>query len=264
MKRYLSRLVAFALLLGSLALAIPARAETVDDYMGIWEADGVTVEIWREGADREVCCRVVFTDGDEDSDVWSYTGCWYDASEKILWCNSVTRTHQHFDKTWEMLSETDWSLNDMDFSQCVLTDAGLRFSCDDRDVAVDVVKLEGDGSGAREAALAFLGLWKSDFATLKVDDYGVAYLFTITAPVNADSDCRWTYTCRYDAGTGRMASVDVSPRTMITRTADGGYTEEEVGRDASEAVFTLDDGQLVFSDVTDGDGEDMAFERTGD
>jgi hypothetical protein len=59
--------------------------------------------------------------------------------------------------------------------------------------------------------------------------------------------------------------VSVSPRRVITPTAEGGTIEEEVGWDNSEALFTITDGgQMLWSDVTDGDGEDMLLERVGD
>ena len=62
-----------------------------------------------------------------------------------------------------------------------------------------------------------------------------------------------------------MVSVSVSPRSVITPTEEGGTIEEEVGWDNSKAFFTLtDDGLLLWSDVTDGDGEDMTLERAGD
>ena len=62
-----------------------------------------------------------------------------------------------------------------------------------------------------------------------------------------------------------MVSVSVSPRSVITPTEEGGTIEKEVGWDNSKAFFTLTgDGQLLWSDVTDGDGEDMTLERAED
>ncbi len=265
MKRHLSLWLVLVLLIGGLIPGVFARAESADDFCGIWVADGVVAEIRREGGDEGYGCRVVFSDGDTDSDVWDYSGCWYDAEEKCLQCMNVTRTHQHFDKTWQRLEETDWSLNDMDFASCQLTETGLRFSCDDRGTSVDFVRRDADAAGARGAALAFVGLWDGEGAALKVEDCGVAYLFTVTAHADADTDYSWTYTCRYDPAEGCMASVEVSPRRVITSMPDGGSVEEEVGYSPSEARFTLgDEDVLLWSDVTDGDGGDMAFRRAGD
>jgi hypothetical protein len=61
-----------------------------------------------------------------------------------------------------------------------------------------------------------------------------------------------------------MASISVSPRRLITYTRDS-TIEEDVGYDNSKAVFTLEGGSLrMTSDVTDGDGEEMTFERAGE
>ena len=146
-----------------------------------------------------------------------------------------------------------------------LTEAGICLRDDDREAAIEFVRLDPSDGEPRSAALAFLGRWESEAATLWVEDHGVAYLFTLTAPMDAGRTCKWTYTCRYDADEGHMVSVDVSNRSVITPTAEGGTIEEEVGRDYSEAVFILEDGsRLVWTDVTDGDGEDMTFGRAGE
>jgi len=267
MNRQLTFILSIVLLLGGLVFNLAARAEGMDDYLGIWVADGVTAEIRREDdAEAGLECRIVFMeDGSDDSDVWTYNGCWYDREENCLQCMNVVREHQHYDDIWQVLEESDWSLNDLDFSRLDRTEAGLRFSCDALDAPVDLVRLEEAGEWARGGELAYLGLWRSDSATLRVEDLGPAYLFTARVPLGNGATGKWSYTCRYDSFEKRMVSVNVSARSVITPTEEGGTIEEQVGWDNSEAFFTLtDDGQMLWSDVTDGDGEDMTLERAGD
>ena len=98
MRRLLSLALSLALLLGSLALVPAARAEDAEDYLGIWVADGVTAEIRREDDEEGLECRIVFMeDGSDDSDVWTYNGCWYDREENCLQCMHVIREHRHYD-----------------------------------------------------------------------------------------------------------------------------------------------------------------------
>lgn len=267
MNRLLNLVLSFVLLLGSLAVSFTARAEGMEDYLGIWVADGVTVEIRREDdAEAGLECRVVFMEGGgDDSDVWTYSGCWHDEEADCLQCMNVVREHQHYDHIWQVLEASDWSLNDLDFSRIDRTEAGLRFSADALDAPVDLVRLEEAGEWIRSEELAYLGRWRGEDVTLRVEDLGPAFLFTARVPLDNGATGKWSYTCRYDSTEGRMVSVSVSPRNVITPTAEGGTIEEEVGWDNSKALFTLtDDGRMLWSDVTDGDGEDMTLERVGD
>ncbi len=265
MKRQLSFILSLALLLVAVVLVPSARGEGMDDFTGIWVAEGVTVEFRRED-DGGLECRIVFMeDGSDDSDVWIYNDCNYDGEEDCLWCMSVVREHKHYDDLWRVLEASDWSLNDLDFSRFDRTEAGLRFSADALDAPLDVVRLEEAGAWARGAELAYLGRWSSEYANLQVEDLGPVYLFTVRVPLGNGSTGKWSYSCRYDSIERRMVSVNVSARSVITPTAEGGTIEEEVGWANSEAFFTLtDDGQMLWSDVTDGDGEDMTLGWVGD
>ena len=86
MNRLLNLVLSFVLLLGSFSGGCTARAEGADDYLGIWAAEGVTVEIRREDdAEAGLECRIVFMeDGSDDSNVWIYNNCWYDGEENCL------------------------------------------------------------------------------------------------------------------------------------------------------------------------------------
>ncbi|MBR3273413.1 MAG: hypothetical protein IKF98_05810 [Clostridia bacterium] len=261
MKRLMGLLLALTVLLGGAFPGACAEAGDADAYLGFWVAEGARAEIWRE--DDELRCRVVFICGDEDSDVWAFDYCWIDEESGMFHCGSVTRTHQHYDTLWETLQETDWSLNDMPFSDFQVSETGIRFTDEKLDAPLEFKRLDGADGGMWGKVLAYVGRWTCEGATLRVEDYGAAYLFTVAVPLDAGRTGKWTYTCRYDAEGERMVSVDVSNRTLITPTADGGTIEEEVGRDNSKAAFTLEGESLVWSDVTDGDGEDMTFERVG-
>ena len=251
--KHMYRILAFILLLGCLPLW--ARAESLDDFLGMWSADGVVVEIWNENSDAR--CRAVFTDGDGNADVWDYDGCLYDQDETLLQCMGVTRTRERLDPIWGVLEELSWSMNDMCFSGFAVSEDSLIFTDEALDSPITLTRLTGTEAGARYEALAFSGRWVSDSVTLRVEDHGVASLFTLTLPIDADTDHRWTYTCVYDADTGQMTSVSVSPRTVVTHQPDGGYIEVDEDNDAGSAAFALEDGRLVMT----SEGETTTFIR---
>lgn len=253
MKKHLYRILAVGLLL--VCLGIGARAEGANDFCGIWVAEGVTVEIWIE--DGEAQCRAVFLKDGGEAIIWAYSPCWYSQEDHALECPGVTRTRERLDGLWNTLEELDWSINDMCFSGFELSGDGLVFTDELLDGPIILARLsEAD---ARSEALAYLGLWTDGTSEVRAEDHGVCYLFTVTTPVDAVTDHRWTYTCLYDPDTGRMMSVSVSPRRIITHEADGGTVEIEEDDDAGEAAFTLEEGgQLIVSGLT---GNRVTFER---
>lgn len=240
-----------------------ANAEATQDAayehcLGLWVSGGITVEVWREG--EAIQCRAIFSDG-EESDVWEYATCVYDDTEDALRCYGVTRTRERFDPLLDAIDELDWSTDDMSLAELWLSEEGLLFSDDGLDSPVLLTRLADAETTERNEALAFVGHWTAESAALRVEDHGACYCFTVTVPVDDYTTHRWTYTCLYDSDSGIMASANVSPRTVITREADGGTTEIEEDFVFSDAEFIPEDGnRLVWRDLMEG--AETAFERS--
>lgn len=227
--------------------------------LGIWVSGGITVEIRREG--EAIQCRAVLTDGGEESDIWEYAACLYNESEDILQCYGVTRTRERFDSLLDDIDALDWSSDDMSLVELRLSEEGLLFSDDGLDAPVLLTRLNDAEATERNEALAFIGLWTAESAALRVEDHGTCYRFTVTVPIDDVTSHRWSYICLYDPDSGRMASVNVSPRTVITREADGGTVEVEEDFVVSDAEFILEDGNRLVWKETAG-GTETAFERS--
>lgn len=225
---------------------------------GIWVSGGIAVEIWREG--EEILCRAVLTEAGEVSDIWEYNTCLFDEAGDTLQCYGVTRTRERFESLFDMIAELDWSTDDMSISELRLSEDGLLFIDDELDAPVALTRLSEAEGTERNEALAFVGLWNADSATLRVEDRGACYRFTVTVPADDETSYRWTYTCLYDSDGGRMASVNVSRRTLITHMANGDTVEVEEDFVPSNAEFILEEGnRLIWRDMS-GDGNSI-FDR---
>ena len=259
------RLWLISILLASMlafAAALAGAEESREaDYPGIWVADGIAVEIWRE--DEAMRCRAVFSDGSEESDIWEYLTCLYDEAGNALQCFGVTRTRERFDSLLDSIEELDWSMDDMGLAELRLSEDGLLFTDDRLDEPVTLTRLSKAERSRRNEALAFAGLWTGESYALRAEEHGACYRFTVTLSVNSVTSLRWAYTCVYDPDSGRMASVNVSPCTVITREADGGTIEVDEDIFAGDAEFILEDGnRLIWRDMTDG--EETVFDRMMD
>ena len=248
-KRIGSLLIAFMLACTiAFAGAEGSQDAAYERCRGIWVADGIAVEIWREG--EAIQCRAVLTDGGEKSNIWEYHACVYDTAGDALQCYGVTRTHERFDSLLGTIDELDWSMDDMSIAELQLSDNGLLFADDELDAPIALTRLSEAERAVRKEALAFVGIWNADSATLRVEDRGACYRFTVTLPNDDETSYRWTYTCLYDQDAGRMASVNISRRTLITRMANGDTVEVEEDFVPANSEFILEDGnRLVWKDV---------------
>lgn len=262
MKRVFIIMVAFMLAFAVAFAGAEAPREAADErYLGIWVADGIAVEIWRENEVNQ--CRAVLSDGSEESDVWEYLSCAYDEAEDALQCFGVTRTRERFDSLLDDIEELDWSMNDLSLAELRLSEGGLLLADDALDTPVALTRLSDAEATERNEALSFVGHWTAGSAALRVEDHGACYLFTVTVPTGGATSHRWSYICLYDPDGRRMASVDVSPRTVITREADSVTSEAQEDFIASDAEFILEDGnRLVCKDLVDG--TETVFERSAD
>ncbi len=246
------RMTAFVVTAACLLLGI-ARAEEADAFHGLWEADGVEVEIWSEA--DETRCRAVFTEADGTAAVWACDTCFL--YEGVLLCPNVTRTRERYDFLWDSLEELDWSLNDMSDSSFAFSGEALVFSDEHLAAPITLTRLSLDEAVQRSSALALSGIWTSDSAELQVENHGVCYLLTVTVPVDDRTSHRWTYTCLYDSDARRMDSTGVSPLTVITYEEDSIFEVEE-DRDEGSASFVLEDANRL---VWTRDGVETAFVR---
>lgn len=251
-KRVVSILVVFTLVCAiPFAVAEETRKAAYENYLGIWVSDGIAVEIWCE--DESIQCRAVLSDGSEESEIWEYPSCAYDEVEDALRCFGVTRTRELFDSLLNAIEELDWSMDDLSLAELRLVKDSLLFTDDQLDAPVALTRLCEAGDLQRNKALAFAGLWANESSTLRVEDHCACYRFTVTTLMHDDISYRWSYICLYDPDSGLMTSEDVSPRTAITREADGTIVEIEEDSVADGAEFILDDeNRLIRRDMTDG------------
>lgn len=251
---------ALSLLLGCLALCAVARAESAEDYRGVWVADGVAVEIWLE--DGELCSRAVFTEEDDNAAIWNYHSCWYDETNACLECAGVTRIIEHYEWLTENVQELDWSLSDLSFADFKLSEDGLIFTDEALDAPIALKKLNDADAGDRAEGLTFVGRWMAESAELRVEDHGSCYLFTVTVPVDADTSHRWTYTCLYDPDSHGMNSVRVSPLRIITREEDGTSEIDDYNTAGAASFAFVDADRLAWHQIEDGSM--IVFERLDD
>ena len=252
------RLCIISILLVFTLASATAFAGAEAGYPGIWVADGIAVEIWRE--DGATQCRAVFWDGGEESEIWEYSTCFYDEAEDKLQCFGVTRTRERFDSVLGSIKALDWSMDDMNVAELRFSDDGLRFTDDKLDAPIVLTQLNKAERSRRNEALAYAGLWAGESCGLRAEDHGACYRFTVTLSMDSVTSHRWTYTCLFDPDSGRMASVGVSPMRIINLEADGGTSEVEEDNAADDAEFILENGnRLIWRDVTSD--EETVFDR---
>lgn len=234
------------------------RETACERFLGIWVAEDLALEIWQ--ADEAWQCRAVITDGNEEIGIWEYHVCVYDEVKDTLRCCGVTRTRERFDSVLDVIDELDWSMDDMSLAELRLLEDGLLFIDDELDAPVVLTRLSEAEGTERNEALAFVGLWNADSATLRAEDRGICYRFTVTVSIDDKTDSQWAYICLYDPDSGRMASVNISPRTVITRMANGDTVEVEEDFSPSNAEFILEEGnRLIWKDMAGN--ETVGFKR---
>ena len=234
------------------------RETACERFLGIWVAEDLALEIWQ--ADEAWQCRAVITDGSEEIGIWEYHVCVYDEAKDTLRCCGVTRTRVRFDSVLDVIDELDWSMDDMSLAELRLSEDGLLFIDDELDAPVVLTRLSEAEGTERNEALAYVGFWNADSATLRAEDRGTCYRFTVTIPSDDETSYRWIYTCLYDPYIKRMASVNISPRTVITHIANGDTIEVEEDFAPSSTVFILEEGKrLIWKDMAGN--ETVGFRR---
>ena len=241
-QRILALLTVFTLACAlAFAGAEEPRAAAYESYRGVWVSDGIAVEVWRE--DEAVRCRAVLTDGGDECEIREYGLCLFKEAEEALQCFGVTRTRERFNSLLDAIEEVDWSMDDMSIAELRLSEGGLIFSDDKLDAPIALTPLSESEDSPRNEALTFAGLWAGESCTLRAEDHGACYRFTVTVRVDDDISHRWTCTCLYDP--------------------DGGTTESEEYFVAGDAEFTLEnENRLVWRDLTDS--KETVFDRVMD
>lgn len=153
MKAIFTRAVVFIVLMGCILSAAGAGSDGVDRFCGVWTGEGVCVEIRRE--DEEILCRALFQKDDGSRDVWEYCACRYDEGMDALECGGIIKRHEDYNGLLEEWTESDWLTDDFysgrfEWAESV---AGLMWSGDGLDTAVELIRWEDDGQtpGVTEA-----------------------------------------------------------------------------------------------------------------
>ena len=100
MKKFLCALMTLTLLISGLALAEAGGpdAAVIDRFTDTWVDDYIAVEIWFEEEDGAFHCSAVKGDGGDESEVWAYGTCAYDAESDSLVCADGVRTRETYDE----------------------------------------------------------------------------------------------------------------------------------------------------------------------
>jgi hypothetical protein len=100
MKKWISLLLIGAIALLGFAVAEGSDAavdeKIIDRFSDTWVDGGMAVEIWYdEGAFH---CRATLDMGNDETNVWHYDRCRYDAGKDVLVCEAGRRALEHYDE----------------------------------------------------------------------------------------------------------------------------------------------------------------------
>ena len=265
MKKLLCVLLALVLAgLSAMAVAEPEAPdqELIDRFEDVWVDGDYAVEIWYD--DGYFNCSAVRSNGEDDSDVWTYETCVYDAEQDALVCSGGERYFDHY-------------VGDEFISDLVASDltASFAFNDDERLVWTDSEGLceglalqrlfDAEEEEYWQAAGIFMGRWQCDRCTIEISPEDEYVQVLIYWGGSASETMEWVYTCLFDEYENTLTSVGEATMTDVIYGEDGELESAEPLYTDGAAVFSLDDdGCLIWDDQKEQRGEGMAFERLED
>ena len=265
MKKWISLLLIGAIALLGFAVAEGSDAavdeKIIDRFSDTWVDGGMAVEIWYdEGAFH---CRATLDMGNDETNVWHYDSCRYDAGKDVLVCEAGRRALEHYDEAAkEMKSEQ--VAGDLTAEFCF--DGGEKLLWNDSEGlarGVELQRLEAAEEAEWKAAQAFVGRWGCGRATIDITErengsFGVE----ITWGSSAWECAEWNYACAYDGIKGEMRAYEPGVKAVVTYGEDGEVASRVTEYEDGAATFSIDgDGMLIWNDAKENAGEGMRFER---
>ncbi len=264
MRKLLCVLLALALPGLTAALGEPMAPDQalIDRFEDVWVDGNVAVEIWYD--DGFFHCSAVRGDGGDDSDVWTYETCVYDAGQDALVCEGGERYLDHYENG-ELASERVAEGLTATFA---FNDEGFLIWYDSEGLFENLaLQRLSDAEQAEywEAAKAFLGTWQCDRATIEISPAGEDVQVLVYWGGSAFETSEWVYTCVFDEYENTLTSVGEATRTDVVFDESGEQQSADVLYTDGSAVFRLDgNGCLVWEDGKENAGDGMAFERVDD
>ena len=116
-----------------------------------------------------------------------------------------------------------------------------------------------------EKAAAYEGSWTCDRAEIEMIWEEEGFRVLITWGNGADSTTQWEYNCTYNEKDHTLASVvNNGIKTERVFNDNGEEISAKVEYEDGEATFSLDEnGHLIWHDMKEDAGKDMAFEYVG-
>ena len=265
MKKWISLLLIGAIALLGFAVAEGSDAavdeKIIDRFSDTWVDGGMAVEIWYdEGAFH---CRATLDMGNDETNVWHYDSCRYDAGKDVLVCEAGRRALEHYDEAAkEMKSEQ--AAGDLTAEFCF--DGGEKLLWNDSEGLArgfELQRLEAAEEAEWKAAQAFVGRWGCGRATIDITErengsFGVE----ITWGSSAWECAEWNYACAYDGIKGEMRAYEPGVKAVVTYGEDGEVASRVTEYEDGAATFSIDgDGMLIWNDAKENAGEGMRFER---
>ena len=278
----MSKLVCVLLAAVMLCVFSAATAEETDDkavtdpFSGVWvcpEDEDHTVEIWREDGEFFLL-NTRFTE--EEEFFVTFARCRYDAERNALLCEDgelrcdsladtpETDEEEEPDEEPDDDEEPDEELGeDEDTGEIRASGFGAVLTIDGNGL------LQWTGSGDAVADCAFVqwnleddglftGDWQDGDTDISILLYSGVYEVTVAKDVNENETAWWEYTCAMDAETGALTGTG-------SKYEDNAESDEmtEIYADG-EAVFSLEDGVLLWNDAKEDAGQGMRFVRVPD
>ncbi|MBR2698949.1 MAG: hypothetical protein IKE76_10195 [Clostridia bacterium] len=265
MKKILCVLTALAMLLCGLALAEAGAPDSavIDRFSDTWVDDYIAVEIWYEEEDGAFHCSAVKGDGGDESEVWEYGSCAYDAATDSLVCADGVRARESYDEAADAPKSETLAEG--------LT-AEFRFAeGEDRLLWVDSEGLAADYrlarlSDAEEAdyqeAQSYVGRWVCERAAIDIADTGDdTYGVSVVWGNSAFDQTEWHYACLFDINRHLMYSSEPGTKEIVGCDENGARNVLSTEYGDGAATFALDDGMLIWDDAKEHVAEGMRFER---
>ncbi len=266
-------LAAVMLCVFAAATAEETDGEAVADaFSGVWvcpEDEDHTVEIWREDGEFFLL-DTRFTE--EEAFFVTFARCRYDAERKALLCEDgelrcdsladILETDEEEEPDDD--EEPDEELGeDEDTGEIRASGFGAVLTIDGNGL------LQWTGSGDAVADCAFVqwnleddglftGDWQDGDTDISILLHSGVYEVTVAKDAKENEMVWWEYTCAIDpetgalTGTGSKYETDTESDVTTEQYADG------------EAVFSLEDGVLLWNDAKEDAGQGMRFVRVPD
>lgn len=255
-------------LTAAILACLPLTASLAEDAA---KAAETFTHIWADVADETDALEIEFEDGEwqifhtrfAGGEIYSvsFENCFYDEEGKALICEGGTleRIIITEPENWdfdpdEVADENESELIADQFGAVLTVDAdGLLHWTGSGDVVGDHVYVNWD---ERDDGL-FVGEWQCSGTAIEIRLHQNEYEVIVYRNVSRGEKLRCFYTCTLDE-TGTLTGTG---RKIVENAAEDGEMSVTETVDGCEAAFALDGDTLIWNDIRENAGGEMAFTR---